>query len=104
MTSELRDSQSKLQLSHQKLRRLAAHAYQIKEDERKRIAREIHDDLGQNLLALRIEADMLAGAHERHAQPACTRARAPRCSRSTPPSRACARSSTTCGRTCSTWA
>ncbi|MFP5393697.1 MAG: CHASE domain-containing protein [Gammaproteobacteria bacterium] len=60
MTRELRDSQAKLQLSHQNLRRLAAHADQIKEGERKRIAREIHDDLGQNLLALRIEADMLS--------------------------------------------
>ncbi|WP_051971296.1 CHASE domain-containing protein [Massilia sp. 9096] len=60
MTSELRASQNKLQLSHQKLRRLADHAYQIKELERKRIAREIHDDLGQNLLALRIEAEILA--------------------------------------------
>jgi signal transduction histidine kinase len=61
MTSELRESQTKLQLSHQKLRRLADHAYQIKEMERKRIAREIHDDLGQSLLALRIEAELLAG-------------------------------------------
>ena len=69
MTRELRESQAKLQLSHQNLRRLAAHADQIKEGERKRIAREIHDDLGQNLLALRIEADMLAartrGRHPR---------------------------------------
>ena len=60
MTRELRESQAKLQLSHHNLRRLAAHADQIKEGERKRIAREIHDDLGQNLLALRIDADMLA--------------------------------------------
>jgi signal transduction histidine kinase len=60
MTRELRESQNKLQLSHQKLRRLSDHAYQIKEQERKRIAREIHDDLGQSLLALRIEAEMLA--------------------------------------------
>lgn len=60
MTRELRESQAKLQISHQNLRRLAAHADQIKEGERKRIAREIHDDLGQNLLALRIDADMLA--------------------------------------------
>ena len=67
MTRELRDSQAKLQLSHQNLRRLAAHADQIKEHERKRIAREIHDDLGQNLLALRIEADMLSTrTMERH--------------------------------------
>ncbi len=67
MTRELRESQAKLQQSHQNLRRLAAHADQIKEGERKRIAREIHDDLGQNLLALRIEADLLATrTRERH--------------------------------------
>ena len=67
MTEELRASQIRLQVSHQKLRRLAAHADQIKEGERKRIAREIHDDLGQNLLALRIEADMLSSrTQERH--------------------------------------
>ncbi|KKO62378.1 Signal transduction histidine-protein kinase/phosphatase DegS [Janthinobacterium sp. KBS0711] len=67
MTEELRASQIRLQLSHQKLRRLAAHADQIKEEERKRIAREIHDDLGQNLLVLRIDADMLASrTHRRH--------------------------------------
>jgi signal transduction histidine kinase len=47
-------------MSNENLRRLAAHAEHIKENERKRIAREIHDDLGQNLLALRIEADMLS--------------------------------------------
>ncbi|KQQ45369.1 histidine kinase [Duganella sp. Leaf126] len=68
MTRELRDSQAKLQLSHHKLRRLAAHAEQIKELERKRIAREIHDDLGQNLLVLRIEADLLA-TRTRHRHP-----------------------------------
>jgi signal transduction histidine kinase len=66
MTQELRDSQANLQLSHHKLRRLVAHADQIKEGERKRIAREIHDDLGQNLLALRIEADLLATRTAEH--------------------------------------
>lgn len=60
MTKELRESQEKLEMSHQKLRRLADHAYQVKELERKRIAREIDDDLGRSLLALRIEAQMLA--------------------------------------------
>jgi signal transduction histidine kinase len=67
MTSELRESQEQLLASHRKLRELAAHAEHIKEDERKRIAREIHDDLGQNLFALRIEAQMLfARTRERH--------------------------------------
>lgn len=69
MTGELRASEAKLQKTNDNLRRLAAHAETIKESERKRIAREIHDDLGQNLLALRIEADLLAsrtsGRHPR---------------------------------------
>ncbi len=60
MTAELRASQVQLQESHHKLRQLAAHTDQIREDERKRIAREIHDDLGQNLLVLRIDVVMLA--------------------------------------------
>jgi signal transduction histidine kinase len=67
MTRELRASEENLHLSNAKLRQLGAHAEHIKESERKRIAREIHDDLGQNLLALRIEADMLASrTGERH--------------------------------------
>ena len=76
MTDELRASQLRLQLSHQKLRRLAAHADQIKEEERKRIAREIHDDLGQNLLVLRIDADMLASRTQHRHPRLHTRARA----------------------------
>jgi signal transduction histidine kinase len=66
MTSELRESQAELVRSHQKLRRLAAHAEHIKEVERKRIAREIHDDLGQSLLALRIEAELLFSRTREH--------------------------------------
>jgi signal transduction histidine kinase len=66
MTRELRDSEGRLQASHDKLRRLAAHADHIKENERKRIAREIHDDLGQNLLALRIDVEMLASRTAHH--------------------------------------
>jgi signal transduction histidine kinase len=67
MTEELRGSEAKLQKTNDNLRRLAAHAESIKESERKRIAREIHDDLGQNLLALRIEVDLLASrTNKRH--------------------------------------
>lgn len=45
--------------SQQLLRHLAAHQEQVKEEERKRIAHEIHDELGQNLLALRIDVSRL---------------------------------------------
>src|SRR5690606_17258009 len=58
-----------LRRSKQLLQELATHQEAIKEEERKRIAREIHDELGQNLLALRIDASMLhartGGLHPR---------------------------------------
>ena len=41
------------------LRELIGHQEKIREDERKRIAREIHDELGQRLMALRIEVSLL---------------------------------------------
>ena len=48
-----------LQQSKLLLRELASYQEHIKEEERKRIAREIHDDLGQSLLALRMDVSML---------------------------------------------
>lgn len=41
------------------LRQLSAHMASVKEEERKRIAREIHDELGQNLLALKLDIAQL---------------------------------------------
>ncbi len=38
---------------------LARHAMQVQEDERKRLAQEIHDDLGQYLTAIRLDAASL---------------------------------------------
>jgi signal transduction histidine kinase len=52
-------AEAALTQTEQMLRQLAAHQDLIKEEERKRIAREIHDDLGQNLLALRLDVSML---------------------------------------------
>jgi PAS domain S-box-containing protein len=48
-----------LKRSQELLRELTAHQDRIKEAERKRIAREIHDELGQTMLALRIDVSML---------------------------------------------
>jgi len=53
-----------LRASHEQLRLLAEHLATVKESERKRIAREIHDELGQNLLALRIDVSMLLARTE----------------------------------------
>lgn len=48
-----------LQESQYLLHKLAFHDESIREDERKRIAREIHDELGQRLLVLRIDVTLL---------------------------------------------
>lgn len=44
---------------HNNLRALAAHQENIKEQERQRIARDLHDELGQNLLALKLDLTMM---------------------------------------------
>jgi PAS domain S-box-containing protein len=58
-----------LKQTQRMLRHLVSHQENIKEHERKRIAREIHDDLGQNLMAMRIDVSMLEartrGTHPR---------------------------------------
>ena len=51
---------AELERSQRQLRELAEHNARVKEDERKRIARDIHDDLGQSMLALRIDLVLLA--------------------------------------------
>lgn len=47
--------------SREQLRELVVHEDQIIEQERKRIAREVHDELGQLLTALRMDLSMLRG-------------------------------------------
>ena len=55
-----RETKTRLLLqSFAQLRRLADHQETIKEIERKRIAQDIHDDLGQNLLALKMDVATL---------------------------------------------
>jgi signal transduction histidine kinase len=67
--SERKETVEALKRSQELLRELTAHQDRVKEEERRRIAREIHDELGQTLLALRIDVSMLeartARAHPR---------------------------------------
>lgn len=52
--------QEQSQRSRERLAELTAHIEQAKEDERTRIAREIHDDLGGNLTAIKMALAMLS--------------------------------------------
>jgi len=58
---ERKRDEDRLARSHEDMRRLTAHVQSIREQERTRIAREIHDQLGQSLTALRMEQARLAG-------------------------------------------
>jgi signal transduction histidine kinase len=69
--SRLRSQNRKLAISETvsrqsllELRRLSDHIQTVREDERKRIAQDIHDDLGQNLLVLKMDATALCSGIE----------------------------------------
>ncbi|RYZ27724.1 MAG: PAS domain S-box protein, partial [Sphingobacteriales bacterium] len=57
--TEILKINQELKKSHQELRELASHIHVAREEERKYIAREIHDELGQVLTALKIDISLL---------------------------------------------
>ena len=57
--TESRRRETELKASHERLKEVSAHVMAAREHERIRIAREIHDDLGGNLTAIKIDLDWL---------------------------------------------
>ena len=53
--SARRAAEEDLRVTHQKMRNLAAHLLHAREEERKMVAQEIHDELGQVLTALKMD-------------------------------------------------
>lgn len=62
--SGVREKEAELTRSRQLLRSLSAHLEHVREEERMRLSREIHDELGQKLTALRFEVAMLSQVAE----------------------------------------
>lgn len=58
-TTPLRQAQAALQASHADLTRLLAELDRAQDDERRRISRELHDDMQQTLASIRMDASML---------------------------------------------
>jgi len=58
----LRKAQQESQESREQLRRLVARKVTVREEERRRVSREIHDELGQVLTALKLDASLIAEA------------------------------------------
>jgi signal transduction histidine kinase len=58
--TDSKNEHAELMASRARLAELTAHIEQVKEQERTRIAREIHDDLGGNLTAIKMALAMLA--------------------------------------------
>jgi PAS domain S-box-containing protein len=55
----IEESQRKLQTSEKSLRQLSLHLLRTQDEERRRIGRDLHDSLGQNLAVLKMKLDSL---------------------------------------------
>ena len=58
--TERKKAEERLRVSREQLRGLASYLESVREEERRKIARKIHDELGQTLAALKIDLSWLA--------------------------------------------
>lgn len=63
-----REAERQLEISHRKLQQLSRHQESVREQERTRIAREIHDELGQLLTGMKIDLSWLSHGSPKNAK------------------------------------
>jgi len=76
--SEMKRAEQELRASSEQLRNLTAHLLSVREEERARISREVHDELGQSLTAVKMDLAWLAGRLPRRNGPMLKRIRSTR--------------------------
>ncbi|MCB1018744.1 MAG: GAF domain-containing sensor histidine kinase [Acidobacteria bacterium] len=62
-----------LRLREERIRQLGEHMMKVEEEERRRISRELHDEVGQALLVVRLYLEMIEGMLEKEKKPARTK-------------------------------
>src|SRR5947199_630973 len=67
--AERKRAEAQLRESHEQLRALSAHLQTVREQERTRIAREVHDELGQALTGLKLDLSRLGNHFPRPLKP-----------------------------------
>lgn len=68
-----------LERSHERLRALSRRLLEVQEEERGRLARDLHDDIGQALTALKIQLESVPRSEERSEAGAALRSRIDEC-------------------------
>jgi signal transduction histidine kinase len=74
--SQRRRAEEQLRESHERLRLLSVYLQSVREEERTRIAREVHDELGQALTSCKLDVSWIASRLPRELKPVLERARA----------------------------
>jgi len=74
--AEHRRAEEQLRESHAQLRALSVYLQSVREEERTRIAREVHDELGQALTSFKLDLSWIAGKLPRELKPLQDKTRA----------------------------